>query len=228
MQPENPQQSGVVLRLPVSPKIRPASPYPRSAPDPASPYDVREQIFNTVRFVSYSRVNEVESIEELTAELERAILIENERFPDAVRLKPHSVDELARTLADWSWKNKRKARIEIPACKANDHLDMALAEIRILAPHGKAFALLQLFRQNHAGGAFLIQPEKMARECYSGTTWTIKNYREARDVLLREGFISIHEKTPGRAVRYVLASRPLTDADRRANAEVLKFVGARS
>ena len=143
-------------------------------------------------------------------------------FNDAVRLKDHSVTELARTLADWSWKNKRKSRMAIPACKAEDHLDMALAEIRILAPHGKAFALLQLFRKNHAGSTFLIQPENMARQRYSGEPWTIKNYREARDVLLQEGFVAIHEKVHGRATRYVLSARPLTQADRRMNAKILK------
>ena len=68
-------------------------------------------------------------------------------FNDAVRLKDHSVTELARTLADWSWKNKRKSRMAIPACKAEDHIDMALSEIRILAPQGKAFALFQFFRK---------------------------------------------------------------------------------
>lgn len=194
--------------------------------DPMTPHDVREQIFNTVRFVSYSRVNEVGAIEELVAELEHVINLENERFPDVVRLKDHSVTELAHVLAGWSWKNKRKPRMDIPECKANDHLDMALAEIRILAPHGVAFALLQLFRKNHAGSPFLIQPEKMARACYSGTTWTIKNYKEARDVLLREGFIAIHEKAPGRAVKYTLSSRPLTEDDRRMNAGTLKHLAS--
>lgn len=62
----------------------PTSP-PREPRAPLTPQDVRTQIFNTVRFVSYSRVNEVESIEELIADLERAINLENERFPDTVR-----------------------------------------------------------------------------------------------------------------------------------------------
>jgi len=35
---------------------------------PETPKEVREQIFDTVRFVSYGRVNEVDSIEELIAE----------------------------------------------------------------------------------------------------------------------------------------------------------------
>jgi hypothetical protein len=129
----------------------------------------------------------------------------------------------------WSWKNKRKPKAEIQACSPDDYLYMALAEIRILAPHGKAFALLQLFRKNHAGGPFMIQPEKMAQQVYSGTTWTIKNYREARDVLLREGFIAIHERHPRsriKATKYALAVRPLTDADRRLSLDVLKHIGS--
>jgi hypothetical protein len=222
MQPENPQRSAVVLRLPVSPKIRPASPYSRPAPEPATPPDARTQIFNTVRFVSYERVNEVETIEELIADLDAVIIEENERFPEAIRLKAHSVKELAKTLSEWSWKNKRKPKVEIAKCAADDHLEHAIAEIRILGQQGKAFALLQLLRKNHAGSLFPIQPVKMAASRYSGARWTQKAYKDARDVLLREGFIAVHEKAPRRPVQYALAEKRLTAKDRDLNAVALK------
>lgn len=236
------QQDAVILGFPMAKPRRPifSRPMPEfqetpefreaRTPEALTPTQVRTQIFNVVRYISYSRVNEVETIEALIAQLVTAIEIENERFPEVSRLKAHSIEELARQMADWSWKNKRKDKVEVPACKANDLIEHAIAEIRILAPHGKAFALLQLFRKNHAGDTFLIQPEKMARACYSETTWTIKNYKEARDVLLREGFIAVQQKYPHsrtKATKYVLRDRSLTEDDRRMNEIALKHIFAR-
>lgn len=226
MQPEN--RSATVVQFPAKGRPRPQpEPQQPSVKPMAGPSDVRTQIFNTVRFISYERVNEVATIEELQTILAEAIVQENARYPEALRLKEYSIDELAKSLAAWSWKNKRKPKVAIPALNAEEALDHALTEIRVLGPYGpKVFGLLQLFRANHAGVTFLIQPERMRASRYGGAAWTVKAYKDARDILLAEGFIRIVEKDRGRPVKYALAERKLTDQDRKRNADMFKAASA--
>jgi hypothetical protein len=215
----------VVLRMPrkVAPPRLIAQSQIAPAASPVTTSEIRTEIFNTVRYLSYERVNEVETIEDLEAILEAAVVGENARFPESIGLKEHSIRELAKTLAAWSWKNKRKPKVAIPTRNTEDALEHALAEIRVLGPHGaKVFGLLQLFRANHAGTLFTIQPERMRANRYSGGAWSVKAYKDARDKLLREGFIAIVEKERGRPVKYALADRKLTDEDRRLNGEMSK------
>jgi hypothetical protein len=91
-------------------------------------------------------------------------------------------------------------------------------EIRFLcslANGADAFALLQLFRSEHAGKisrgeTFAICIGAMARSRVMGS-WSERKYREARDVLLQEGFIrEIWPARWKRAAEYTLERRILT------------------